>query len=921
MFGLRYFGEFRSKYKQLYWRIEIAERGYVGTVSELAMRGDSPLSITWERRGDEFYAPVKGSEATINVVCEKSNFEYINLFTSDPRKFRVSVYRNTKLFWRGYTVSDLYSESFAPTPYEVSIKAVDGFSLLGNIKYPEPETHGRISLQSIVAECISLMDLDLDFADWLDLYTDAMDENISPLSQTYVDTRKVFFVYDKPTYRDMLELCISPFVAQIFQSSGAINIRRVVSLYNDTRPLSYYNVAADMPDGWLVTADGRDIVTHAGELISTVYSRPRIDSMWDDTINVLDKSTLEIVPPIKKVTVTVKNKLIEDILSRIGVYDRSKWDHLDKMGFYPYTAADGEQSITIGLTGSTESHNLYFSHVGHHVEKTSDTLEFEAKIEYFLTGGVLEGLKDAVFGFKLVSARGNRWVNDGGEWVETETYITKQIAQDSSSDAKLEIKGIPDDGLLVFIIKQTAVFNIMQGNIESLRFCDMKMTFKNDDVDSPKYETVVDERNNIDYEIQLPMADIDNIPNADLIYSLYPTNSAGVPTRLWHTYKSNDYAPLNVHASNAALILRQRPRKSIDGTLDTGKHIDMNTLIADDKYLNTAFYMNSIELSALDDEYRNELIELPDAMPEAPLPDGENCVTVCNLPFGVDMAVKCGSVVVIKSTGSKLFIYDPVSGRCTAVMDTLLFGGLFEGDNAAVMVTSGMITVIGPTGTIIAKKPYSTPVVAATWQGGKLYVVRKIKDTPSTFLLEIYTAAAYSPVYTPVEATRIEADAILSLRKSFATIALTATPPASPIRDYSNAYIYDTRVDSGFKMSPLHFVNQLQAGPLSIVEVSDYHAICNYTAGGGSFRIYRRNTLNVNDMVEIYSEQSKVYDMADSTPAYAAFASDTECHALSFKTLAKTSATGSGAIKGVFFINGTLFLVRDNKIDKFYYNR
>lgn len=69
MFGLRYFGEFRSKYKQLYWRIEIAERGYVGTMSELAMRGDSPLSITWERRGDEFYTPVKGSEATINVVC------------------------------------------------------------------------------------------------------------------------------------------------------------------------------------------------------------------------------------------------------------------------------------------------------------------------------------------------------------------------------------------------------------------------------------------------------------------------------------------------------------------------------------------------------------------------------------------------------------------------------------------------------------------------------------------------------------------------------------------------------------------------------------------------------------------------------------------------------------------------------------
>ncbi|MGN1232942.1 MAG: hypothetical protein ACI4UJ_05780, partial [Candidatus Cryptobacteroides sp.] len=38
------------------------------------------------------------------------------------------------LYWRGFVVADLYSESFTSPPYEVSIKAVDGFNLLSNVQ-------------------------------------------------------------------------------------------------------------------------------------------------------------------------------------------------------------------------------------------------------------------------------------------------------------------------------------------------------------------------------------------------------------------------------------------------------------------------------------------------------------------------------------------------------------------------------------------------------------------------------------------------------------------------------------------------------------------------------------------------------------------------------------------------------------------
>ena len=95
-FGLRYYAELQSKFKSSLWRVEISERDYAGPSEEMRFEGGKPLEITWERRGDEFFVPIKASEATINVLCTE-NFQYIGLFTSDPRRFRVSVMRNGAL--------------------------------------------------------------------------------------------------------------------------------------------------------------------------------------------------------------------------------------------------------------------------------------------------------------------------------------------------------------------------------------------------------------------------------------------------------------------------------------------------------------------------------------------------------------------------------------------------------------------------------------------------------------------------------------------------------------------------------------------------------------------------------------------------------------------------------------------------------
>ncbi len=324
-FRLRYYAELRSKFKEVFWRVEIAERGYSGSSEEMSFDGSNPLQITWEQRGDEFFVPVKGSEATVNILC-RENFHYLNLFTSDPRKFRVSIFRNKKLYWRGYVVADLYSEKFTAPPYTVSIKAVDGFSLLSNVPFPTATT-GRKSTWELIASCIELLELEVSIADWMDLYAEGMTPSASPLRQVYIDMAQLFNCYEEPTYRDVLELCLRPFAAQIFQSNGALHIRRAISLYSDTRPLSFYDIGAELPRGWLTTASDDTLLTALGEPIVVHTVRERIESMWEGDINIQgESSTLDIVAPLRKVTVNVTNRLYDNILIPMGVFAPSAWN-------------------------------------------------------------------------------------------------------------------------------------------------------------------------------------------------------------------------------------------------------------------------------------------------------------------------------------------------------------------------------------------------------------------------------------------------------------------------------------------------------------------------------------------------------------------------------------------------------------------
>lgn len=289
----------------------------------MSFDGNNPLTITWEKRGDEFHVPVKASEATINILC-RENFHYLSLFTSDPRQFRVSVFRNRQLYWRGYVTADLYSENFTAPPYQVSIKAVDGFNLLSSIPLRDLMgigITGHCSLWALLSACIDLLELEVDVADWMDLYAEGMRDDQSPLRQTYIDLARLYFVYENPTYQDVLELCLRPFAGQIFQSNGTLHIRRAVSLYQTSRPMSFYRVGTEYPIGRIITGGGLRLVIHPGTQVVTSAARERVEDMWDGDLHVMGESVMDIVPALRKVEVGVKNKSLSNLIDYFEFYD------------------------------------------------------------------------------------------------------------------------------------------------------------------------------------------------------------------------------------------------------------------------------------------------------------------------------------------------------------------------------------------------------------------------------------------------------------------------------------------------------------------------------------------------------------------------------------------------------------------------
>ncbi len=928
--------------------MEISERGYSGPSEEMTFDGGTPLQITWEKRGDEFYVPVKASEATINILC-KENFKYLSLFTSDPRYFRVSIFRNRQLYWRGYVTADLYSENFTAPPYTVTIKAVDGFNLLSSIPFRDL-VHigitGRRSLWELLSSCIDLLELDIDTADWMDLYAEGMDENVSPLRQTYIDLERLYYVYEEPTYRDILELCLRPFAGQIFQSNGALHIRRAVSLYRTARPVNFYRVGTEYPVGRIVTGNGLRLVIHTGAQVVTSAARECIDGMWTGALHVSGESTLDIVPALRKVSVDVKNKSLDNLIARIGFYDPTVWT--DPFEFLSIT---NENALT--FNGDDDHQGVEVCTKGFPVEQCNFPLVWEFGLQTYHREWGLgiyrpnESIDVAVhYGVRIVGEKATYSLTESGSWVQSsDGEIVSTVKTGNEQNMKIEIDGIPCDGEWQFFIRQTLIGKETQygygdrgggrttGHYEGVSF--RRMTLSIDAGDSYdkglRYESLVDPANNVDMSVTLPVSDIPAIPNDRLLYTLYYLDAAGNPTRIWHTKGRNDYDTLVGHIAQGTLRYKQLPSRRITGEIFSGQHIDMNTVVRDDKYLNAAYYINSVELNALEDSYNSELVEMPHLLTTEMPPEDDDCIAVATLSFTVGKAIRCLNRLLLQSADKKaVYAFDVATRRVREIYRNTIPFEMYEADEGFVAVDGKEVRYLDYRGTVERiYTPSEEYRNVATYMDGYIHVLKSYRQyigprggnaggrSATTTEDEDPNYRTYRYLSRP-ECKYVSPDASTGYRgrgyayegtpMSGAILALRRTENTIVVNTSHYAYLHDKRFHRPCKMQ------QFAAGE-QIVTVSDNYIGIN---ADDMLWFYRRDSITERTLLRRLGRWA---DHADHTMSEAVHSYDDGIFIWNFRddtTSDVRNAAGWGEnIMGLFFICGDLYIVRERAIYKF----
>lgn len=133
------------------WNIDISNRSYTGEVITLAKGvSGNACTITYSGGVDDPYEPLVHSKANIKIY-NQGQIDILELQEAQDRDFVVEVFRSGELYWKGFVIPDGITQTFQSPPYDVTISATDGLSLLEGIPYtgllgsPMPDGSGQKS--------------------------------------------------------------------------------------------------------------------------------------------------------------------------------------------------------------------------------------------------------------------------------------------------------------------------------------------------------------------------------------------------------------------------------------------------------------------------------------------------------------------------------------------------------------------------------------------------------------------------------------------------------------------------------------------------------------------------------------------------------------------------------------------------------
>ena len=385
--------------------VKILENGYSGASTPVTLAG---VTLTLNGDDENVFKNILSTSVSVGLLSE-TDFQFINLFTGDKRKYRMDIERDSVLKWRGWLVPDLYTEAYSESEnYITTITARDGLVELETIPFDQTgvKSHDEL-VQRAMTEVTS------DTNDMLYVGINTFEENHvtteSPLSQTYVDC----IVYEGKSYKEVLFDICQLYKARVYQKNGdfwMVSTFEFKSAFNWTK----YN--------------GVGVVVDTGTEDTEIVAGLTQQDKWAN-----QDQQLNILPPWKDVTV---NKDLSYRDSALENYDFDYWVNNSTPNNWFLSSSSMAQRY------STENKTaIRYNSFASTVNPTSGDYIFQQlpsvignkhglKLNIrFKILDLFSSIEESQFWVKIVNSDGlgnNAWLTADGTWALSESFINFQ---------------------------------------------------------------------------------------------------------------------------------------------------------------------------------------------------------------------------------------------------------------------------------------------------------------------------------------------------------------------------------------------------------------------------------------------------------------------------------------------------------------
>lgn len=537
----RYTTEFKSTFRNETHKGIIYRENESGNVDKDPPQ-DQPLVVMNAAQDETLECPIRGSEMIMKMYSD-SDYEFMELFLSNARKYRVQHQYSGGMIWHGWLTPERYSEPHQPHEYAVAVHAHDGIGFLkekewknGDILY----TGKQQCLQTIL-NILQKTGLEVDVWESCYIYESHHDSNThtdSPLAQTYFDAEN--FLKDEDTAwncYDVLQELLGRFNLFVRYYGGYFHIVQINAQKGPyiRRKYSY--------DGTYLTYELYDPVisiTATSEPIATFLGW--IDDWATDSI---EKAWKKLI--LKQSYGLKENLIINTFYYGIG-YTTNYGDEYEKVDTVSKIVTI--QNIYIEGVTSGDLPNGVYCQAGWIEASTTQRLNviLSGNTDAFTSVGGDPKCEFAIAVYIEASPGGTRrYLEADSKWYSTRKKLWSFTESVGNTRGQLQLEIISD----VIPIPGTIyveIYSEMRANgVADWEILNFWFDYGNSSiviVDSEEgvpeeleLETEIDENNNFEETFETVIGDLPLIDNAQQIYNggLYYINGKGeyTPTAAW----------------------------------------------------------------------------------------------------------------------------------------------------------------------------------------------------------------------------------------------------------------------------------------------------------------------------------------------------------------------------------------------------